>query len=153
MAAVDAPSNNVEAQLSRTSAHKRKQPTSTVLQQHTLRKPQWTYLHLALHRSPPFSSKDDPLDPITARTHLTSALQQFLGLTGAAIPIDILKTDGHNVWVRMPREDGQAVVAAVTGWVKLDQDGDGSSLGWKVKGRDDWLARLVGGDGMDLFDG
>ncbi|KAJ9665377.1 hypothetical protein H2201_004454 [Coniosporium apollinis] len=113
----------------------------------TLRNPPWTYLHLTSHTSP---TDPTPLDALTARTRLTAALQQFLGLTGAAISIDVLKLEGQDVWIRVPREDGGAVVAAVSGWVGGDE---GRRVGWKVRGRDEWLGRLVGGSGEDLFGG
>jgi ribonuclease P/MRP protein subunit POP8 len=58
--------------------------------------------------------------------------------------VDILKLNGKELWVRVPREDATAVHVALSGWV-----GDESK--WAVKGRDEWLGRLVGGDGMDLF--
>lgn len=53
------------------------------------------------------------------------------------------------MWIRVPREDGSAVVAAVSGWV----GGSGrESVGWRVRGKGEWLERLVGGDGRDLFE-
>lgn len=111
---------------------------------HTLIHPApWLYLHLELHG--PTTTTSDDLDALTARTYLTSALSQFLGLTGAAIPVDILHLRGREVWVRVARGDGSAVVAAVSGWV-----GQGS-VGWRVRGRGAWLGGLVGGDGGDLF--
>lgn len=134
---------------------KRKQTHGvTTIAQHTLRKPRWTYLHLSLNRSPPVSTDDVPLDAITARKHLTSALEQFLGITGTAIPIDFLKLDGYDFWVRVPREDASAMIAALGGWVGSETDAGGdATVNWRVKGWDNWLARLVGGDGMDLFSG
>lgn len=87
------------------------------------------------------------MDILTARTYLTAALQQFLGMTGTAIPIDFLKVEGREVWVRVPREDGAAVVEAVSGWV------GGESVGWRVKGKGDWLGTVVAGTGKELFEG
>ena len=112
----------------------------------TLRKPQWTYFHLAVMSS----SADLPdLDILAFRQNLTTALNQFLGLTGAAIDVDILKFDGEEAWIRVPREDASAVHEAVSGWA-----GAKSAKGqhkWIVKGRDDWLVRLVSGNGMGLY--
>ncbi len=55
--------------------------------------------------------------------------------------------------MRVPREDASAVVAAVGGWVGGGGGGGGKeSVGWRVKGRSEWLVGLVGGDGSDLFD-
>ncbi len=78
-------------------------PTLTLSSPHT-------YLHLSLPSSNPApqiasssSSSQPPLDPLTARTHLTTALIRFLGETGAGVPIDILKIENRDVWVRVPR--------------------------------------------------
>jgi len=84
-----------------------------------------------------------PLDAITARTYLTSALSQYLGLTGTAIPIDILKVTDQDFWVRVPKEDVSAVVAAVGQWVNALV---GISL--KIEGRGDWLGGVVAGGEM-----
>lgn len=141
----DAPGNDSAAQ---PATHQtRKKTNQTILAQVTLQKPTWTYLHLALHSSPPSSQ---PMDPSTARLHLTSALKQFLGLTGEAIPIDFLKLEDRDLWIRVPRADGAAVVAALSGWVG---GSEGATVGWRIKGKDDWLNRLSCGDGMDLFGG
>ena len=96
------------------------------------------------------------LDEITVRSYLTSALTQFLGLSGAAISVDILKVeaaegkkvdDGGEVWVRVPREDLAPFLAAVGGWV-----GEGGKVGWRVKGSGNWLSELVGGkDGERIW--
>ncbi|KAL8843145.1 MAG: hypothetical protein Q9170_000275 [Blastenia crenularia] len=59
------------------------------------------------------ASSTPPIDILTARTFLTAALQQYLGLAGTAIAIDFLKVEGSDVWVRVPREDGAAVVGAI----------------------------------------
>jgi len=92
-----------------------------------------TYLHLSLLS--PFSQHKPPgIDNITAHTYLTAALNQFLGLTGTAIPVDILKIDGRDVWVRCPRENGSMVSTAMSEW-----RGEGGNAEWRVKGRGDWL--------------
>lgn len=119
-------------------------PPSTPHQTLTIRNPPFTYLHLTL-----LSSSVLALDILTARTYLTSALQQFLGVTGTAIPIDFLKVEGPDAWVRVPREDGGAVVSAVTGWVG---GGTGGAVGWRVVGRGDWLGSVVAGGGREVFE-
>ena len=129
------------------ASRKRRKPEQTTLSQVTLRKPQWTYFHLVLQSSPPTSL---PVDAPSARLYLTSALRQFLGLTGEAIPIDILKIQDQAVWIRVPHDDALAITSSLPGWVGGK---DGASVGWMIKGRDDWLARLSGGNGMDLFGG
>ena len=113
----------------------------------TIRSPPYTYIHLSLLSNSASSTlgKDTPLDDITARTYLTSALSQFLGLTGTAIPIDILKVEDKDCWIRVPRQDGRAVIEAVSGWL-------GDNVAWRVKGNSTWLSGLVHGDGRDLFE-
>ncbi|KAL8927984.1 MAG: hypothetical protein Q9208_002059 [Pyrenodesmia sp. 3 TL-2023] len=81
---------------------------------------------------------------LTARTYLTSALQQYRGLTGTAICIDFLKLDGQDVWIRVPREDGAVVVGAVSAWLGAQ------GVAWRVRGKGEWLGALAAGDGRDL---
>ena len=114
----------------------------------TFRHSPYTYLHLSLlilpntnplsHQSTQ-SSSNTPLDDITALSHLTAALQQSLGLTGTAIPIDILKIENQDVWIRVPYDDGSAVMAAVSQW-----SSPAKGVGWRVRGRSVWLGGLVG---------
>ena len=115
--------------------------------------------------SPPDHSSSHPLDALSARTYLSSALSQFLGLTGTAIPIDILKIDpasstrdqnaqsntrGYDcVWVRVPREDAAAVVAALSSWI--GGGGGGANVAWRICATGNYLGALVGGSGRDLF--
>lgn len=114
----------------------------------TIKRPAFTYLHLTLLSSEPVSSsRRPPVDLITARTYLTSALHQFLGMTGAAIPVDFLKANGSDVWIRVPREDGAAVLAAVSQWV-----GREGAVSWRVRGKGEWLGCVSAGDGRQLFD-
>ena len=76
--------------------------------------------------------------------NLQAALRQFLGLHGTAISTDILKIEAYDVWIRVPREDSGAVVAALGGWVGRNGEG------WRVKSRNAWGPKS--GDGRDLFD-
>ena len=103
----------------------------------TIKQPQFAYAHLSLISDPP---KDDSMDVITFRSHLTSALSQFLGFTGSAIAVDFLKIEGKDCWIRVPRQDLSAVVAAVGGWVGGSED---SQVGWRVKGSGNWLSTLI----------
>lgn len=131
---------------------------------------QWTYLHLHLSRvsENPDGTSQQPLDMLTARSYLTTALSQFLGQTGAAIPVDFLQLHeaDNEIWIRVPRQDGRAVVAALgqfVGYVKgkrrvdgvAGESGGSSAISWKVRGWDDWLGRLVVGGkegGAALFE-
>ena len=107
----------------------------------------YTYFHLVLLTSTPSSSAQPSLDLLTARTYLTSALSQYLGLTGTAIPIDFLKIEGRSVWIRVPREDGVALVGALSQWVGKDSD-----VSWRVKAKGEWLGSVVAGNGDNLFE-
>ncbi|GAB7340714.1 hypothetical protein MBLNU457_7100t1 [Dothideomycetes sp. NU457] len=133
-----------------TSDRKRKQSKPVILTHFTIRNPPWTYLHLSLLTPTTLRTANEPpatnnssLDAITVQMHLHSALRQFLGLHGTAIPFDVLKIDGHDTWVRLPREDASAVVAALGGWVGKNGEG------WRIKSRDAWGPRED--DGRDLF--
>src|SRR5437764_9878716 len=97
----------------------------------TLRTTPYSYLQLSVTSIDRRIARH-PLDTITARTYLTSALSQYLGLTGTAIPIDILKVADQNFWVRVPKEDASAVIAAVGQWTNASV---GVSL--KIEGRGD----------------
>ncbi|KAF2811858.1 uncharacterized protein BDZ99DRAFT_414435, partial [Mytilinidion resinicola] len=146
------PSSSSEPTSTSTSASKKRKRSSQnpkeshLLHASTLRNPLWTYLHLAfLPAGPPPASSAPPtpnnqpedLDPLTARTHLTAPLAQFLGTHGASVSIEILKIEGREVWIRVPREDGKVVGAGLAGWV-------GKAGAWRVVGRGEWLGRLIG---------
>ena len=121
----------------------------------SLRHPTWTYLHLHLDVAPPSTEAEarqqqqqPDIDEMSLRKHLHSALQQFLGLSGTAIPIDVLKAEGANFWIRVPAGDGRAVAAAAGGWVGSQQ---GRAVSWTLRAWDDHLVKIVAGDGQDLF--
>lgn len=110
----------------------------------TVRNPPFTYLHLTLVTSS--TSNAPPIDILTARAYLTSAVSQFLGTTGTAIPVDFLKVEGRDVWIRVPREDAAAVVGALSQWVRKD-----GGVSWRVNEKGDWLGIVAAGDGHKLF--
>ena len=120
----------------------KKRKSSAVLSTSTVRAVPFAYFHLTLVSPHNIS---DPLDDITVRTYLTSALNQFLGITGTAIPIDILKVDGRDVWIRAPAEDSKAVTEAVSGWI-------GSDVTWRICGSGSWLGGVVYGSGRQAFE-
>ncbi|KAJ5958327.1 uncharacterized protein N7479_005477 [Penicillium vulpinum] len=149
----------IETNVPLTEPAKRKAPESKPKTIHfTSRNPPWTYLKLKLVPQP--GSAPQPLDPLSARTYLSSALSQFLGLTGTAIPIDILKientsssTTKHDiVWIRVPREDASAVVSAVSSWIGGGNNSAGSTdVAWRVCAKGNFLGALIAGSGADLF--
>jgi ribonuclease P/MRP protein subunit POP8 len=126
-----------------TKKRKKRTPKPHVLSQLTLRDPPWSYIRLQHVAS---SNQSHDLDAVTAHLHLTAALSQFLGLHGTAIPFDILKVEGQDVWIRLPNEDSSALIAAVGGWISANGEG------WRVKGLSSWDANALGRDGgQDLF--
>ncbi|KAI1617791.1 hypothetical protein EDD36DRAFT_459464 [Exophiala viscosa] len=107
----------------------------------TMTNPPYAYFQLSSRSLSPQASQG--LDDITARSYLTAALQQYLGLTGVAIPVDILKTEEFSVWIRVPRDDEAAVTAAVSQWASQK----GVSL--KIDARGSWLGGVVARGGRD----
>jgi len=105
----------------------------------TIKIPAFSYAYLELISDPPSKS---PLDDLTIRSYLTSAFTRFLGLTGAAIPVDILKVEARECWIRVPREDLSAVIAAVGGWVEGNEKT--GHVRWRVRRSGNWLGSLVG---------
>lgn len=112
----------------------------------TIKDPAFSYACLELISDPPTRV---PLDNLTVRSYLTSAFSQFLGLTGSAISVDILKVESKECWIRVPRDDLSAVIASVGGWV--GQSENGIEVGWRVRGSGDWLGSLVGAGSAEKF--
>jgi ribonuclease P/MRP protein subunit POP8 len=112
----------------------------------TIKTPPFSYVHLQL-----VSDSDNlkDIDSLMVRSHLTAALTQFLGVTGAAISVDILKVEGSECWIRVPREDLSSIVAAIGGWVGSPGYDTAGKVGWNVKGSGNWLSVLVGERGKD----
>jgi ribonuclease P/MRP protein subunit POP8 len=114
----------------------------------TIKTPPFSYVHVQL-----ISDSETPkeLDSLTVRSYVTAALTQFLGITGSAISVDILKVEGMECWIRVPREDLSPVLAAIGGWVGGTEDE--GKVGWRVKGSGNWLSVLVGDKGKeDIWD-
>lgn len=105
----------------------------------------FTYYHLTL-LSATTSAATPAIDILAARSYLTSALQQYLGMTGTAIPIDFLKVDKRDIWLRLPKEDGPAFAAAISQWMGKD-----GAVSWRIQRKGDWLGAVVAGDGMNVF--
>lgn len=121
------------------SSHKGHEITST-----TIKTPQWSYLHLSLMTD---SSAKPVLDNLSVKKYLTTAFSHFLGMTGASIAVDILKVEGDECWIRVPREDASAVKAAVGSWIGGNEKV--GSLGWKIKGAGNWLGSLAARCGIE----
>ena len=128
------------SQPSKKRPHSSSKPQQTL----TLRNPTWSYIRLQQFQPP---QNPSTLDALTAHIQITAALHQFLGVHGAAVPVDVLKLEGSEVWIRVPAEDRSALVAAVGGWVGR------AGEGWRVMGWSSWSAGAEGGKdgGRELF--
>ena len=120
-----------------------KAPKSAEIRSHPVR-PQSSYAHLELV-SP--SAAAPTLDALQAHSYCLAALTRFLGDTGAAVTVDVLKVERNRCWVRVPSEDLSALAAAVTAWSGT-KDG-GMDVVFKLLGCSDWLGCLVGGEGQE----
>lgn len=135
----------------RSKKNTRNKPSTTTTT-FTIRNPAWTYITLqhllSESTSGPTPASTTTLDPITLKQHLTSALTQFLGLHGAAIPFDIMAIQGKESMIRVGRQDASAVIAAVGGW-----SGSRSGEGLVVRDWRCWGPRgFPSGAGEGLFD-
>lgn len=138
----------IQADTSPAQKKRKKTSQAPVMSEFSIRKPDWAHLHLQ-HVAPGGRSNSGipPLDGVTAHLHLTAALSSFLGVHGAAIPVDITKLEGREVWIRVPADDRVALVAAAGGWIS------GSGESWRVKGWSHWNADACGRDGgQSLFE-
>ena len=113
----------------------------------TVRRPPYAYAQLRLDN--PSSSTSTaasiiPLDIVLARSYCASALQQFLGVTGAAVSVDVLKVDekAGEFWVRVPQPDLGRFSAAVTAWPGASHFGSTAVL--RILACGDWLGSLLG---------
>ncbi|KAI0437703.1 hypothetical protein F4803DRAFT_132691 [Xylaria telfairii] len=105
-----------------------------------IKAPPYSYAHLELFNAK--SGKNTELDALQVKSYCTAALNQFLGATGVAIPLDILKVEGQSCWLRLPRDNLGAFAAAITAWQGTQQDSVPSTL--RIRGCSDWLGALVG---------
>ncbi|TKA65445.1 hypothetical protein B0A55_10330 [Friedmanniomyces simplex] len=151
--AVTEPATQPSTATKKKKPKKRKRtPKPHILTQFTLRSPPWSYIHLqhlTSHGPPATTTTPSSLDALTAHLQLTAALTQFLGLHGAAIPLDILqlRTESAELWIRVPAQDRSALLAAVGGCVS------GKGEGWRVVGSSAWDARAMAmGSGQGLFE-
>ncbi|CAK7208281.1 hypothetical protein SCUCBS95973_000049 [Sporothrix curviconia] len=113
----------------------------------TIGRPPFAYARIeVVHSSAPLGSRtgsdQEALDALQARSYCDAALKQFLGATGAAIPLDLLKLDGSEFWVRLPREDLGLFAAALAAWNPVSRRGASTALRLKASGS--WLGSLIG---------
>lgn len=116
-----------------------KSSKSHVLFTSTLRSPAFAYTHLEMMTDTPGTVE---LDDLQVRSYITAALRQFLGDHGAAVAADILKVDGRECWLRLPRQDLGLFSAAITAFPGTSVGGGSGVLRLLACG--DWLGSLVG---------
>ncbi|KAF6812872.1 hypothetical protein CSOJ01_04872 [Colletotrichum sojae] len=112
----------------------------------TLKTPPFSYAQLELFSEGP-TSVDVEMDNLQLRSYCNAALRQFLGDTGSAIAIDILKVEGRECWLRVPRQDLSPFAAAITAWAGVTEQGRRRIL--RVKQCSDYLGAMVGADGHE----
>lgn len=125
-----------------TSSKGKKQGKSRELFSCTISKPSFAYAQVEALTARQTGAADSALDPLQIRSYCTAALKQFLGATGAGIPLDLLKIDGRQFWMRLPREDLGLFAAALAAWSSTDQDGATTVLRLCASGN--WLGSLIG---------
>ncbi|RCI07484.1 hypothetical protein L249_4515 [Ophiocordyceps polyrhachis-furcata BCC 54312] len=113
----------------------------------TVRSPPFAYAYLQLATD---DNKDDgavDLDYLQVKSYCDAALRQFLGLAGAAIPVEILSVNGRQCWVRVPGPDLGTFGAAITAWQGVTESGSRRLL--RIRRCSDWLGVMVGADGQE----
>ncbi|KAH7152469.1 hypothetical protein B0J13DRAFT_620021 [Dactylonectria estremocensis] len=110
----------------------------------TVKDPPFSYAHLELVTD---GAAPVELDNLQVKSYCTTALRQFLGVTGVAISLDILKVQGSHCWLRVPRHDLASLAAAITAWKGTNDNGVQCVL--QVRQCSDWLGAMVGADGQD----
>ncbi|CAI4210356.1 unnamed protein product [Parascedosporium putredinis] len=125
--------------------HPLKRQKSTEIRTHTIRSPPFAYAHLELSSSSP-SAAEPAMDALQARSYCASALTRFLGDTGSAVSVDVLRVRANRCWVRVPAPDLAAFSAAITAWPGTTDGGERVAL--KILQCSDWLGCMVGRDGQ-----
>jgi ribonuclease P/MRP protein subunit POP8 len=109
----------------------------------TLKTPSFSYAYLELISD---NTPAPALDVLTVKQYLTAALNQLLGLSGTAISVDILKVEDTECWIRVPRQDVRAVLAAVGQWTGGTETT--GRVSWRLKGSGNFLGPLVAARGV-----
>ena len=105
----------------------------------TIKSPPYSYARLEMTTE---DLRPVQLDALQVRAYCSAALRQFLGDTGMAIAVDILKVEGAECWLRVPHDDLAAFAAAITAFPGSSQSGQLSVL--RLRGCGDWLGSLFG---------
>ncbi|KAL1900264.1 hypothetical protein Sste5346_002575 [Sporothrix stenoceras] len=115
-----------------------KESKSRELYSSTIGRPPFAYAQIEVVQN---AKSQGSLDALQVRSYCDAALKQFLGATGGAMPLDLLKLDGNEFWVRLPREDMGLFAAALAAWSSVSRSGTATALRLRASGN--WLGSLV----------
>jgi ribonuclease P/MRP protein subunit POP8 len=139
---------NPPSQLKSSSQKRKAERITKVYSDATIRTFSFAYFHLTLLRSSTAVSSTtreiETIDALSVKKFFTAALAQYFGIMGSAIPVDILKLDGQDAWVRVPFDDKSVVLEALSNWV-------GNDVAWRIRECGCWAGGLTGQNGHDLF--
>ena len=110
----------------------------------TIRTNKWAYAHLRV--IPEGHSSHLELDLLQAKSFCTTALGEYLGISGRAVPVDILKVTGNEFWVRVPSRDLPRFDAALSAWNGPSIDGRKHAV--ISVASSEWLGTLISRDGQ-----
>lgn len=125
---------------SATAAQAAKSQKSRELFSCTIAKPTFAYAHLELVTTDD-EAEQATLDALEVRSWCAAALKRFLGVAGAGMPIDVLKVQGSESWVRMPREDLGRFAAAITAGPGINNGSSPAVL--RIRASGNWLGSLL----------
>ncbi|KIH88665.1 ribonuclease P/MRP protein subunit POP8 [Sporothrix brasiliensis 5110] len=108
----------------------------------TIGRPPFAYAQIEVVQNHQSQASQGPLDALQVRSYCDAALKQFLGAAGAAMPLDLLKLEGSEFWVRLPREDMGLFAAALAAWSSVSREGTATALRLRASGN--WLGSLIG---------
>ena len=86
------------------------------------------------------------LDSLQAKSFCTTALGEYLGISGRAVPVDILKVIGNEFWVRVPSWGLSRFDAALSAWSGPSVDGRKHAV--LSVASSEWLGTLISRDGQ-----
>lgn len=126
--------------LTATSQNQKPAKKAQIITERTIKTPAFSYINLSLQSSSP--TPPPVLDDLSVRSYLSTALNHLLGLTGSAISIDIMMVEDKECWIRVPREDLAAVLAATGQWQA--DFGAPNRMAWHLKASGNFLGSVAG---------
>lgn len=119
----------------------------------TIKTAQFSYAHLEVltedDTSPSSTAPAVELDDLQVLFLCRAALERFLGVTGLAVPVEVLKVRANQCWLRVPRADLGAFAAAITAYAGQVEGGRRKVI--RMRSCSDWLGALVGAEGQETL--